>query len=122
MKILFDTCMPATLRRHFTGYEVILAAERGWEEYQNGDLLQVAQHEFDVIISVDTNIKYQQRLEAYEIGLIVLRSFRNTEPRLRELIPELLILLATIRPGEVVYLFTEEMKEIEKRRGREFKR
>ena len=122
MKILFDNCTPATLRRHFVNYEVTLAAERGWEEYRNGNLLEIAQHEFDVIISVDTNIKYQQRLEEYEIALIVLRAFKNTEPRLRELIPAVLILLAAIQPGEVVYLFTEEMKEIERRRGREFKR
>ena len=122
MKILFDNCTPATLRRHFIDYEVTLAAERGWEEYRNGDLLEVAQHEFDVIVSVDTNIKYQQRLEEYEIALIVLRGFKNTEPRLRELIPEVLILLATIQPGEVLYLFTEEMKEIEKRRRQAFKR
>ena len=104
MKILFDNCTPATLRRHFVGYDVTLAAERGWEEYRNGALLEIAQHEFDVIISVDTNIKYQQRLEKYEIALIVLRGFKNTGPRLRELIPDVLLQLATIQPGEVVYL------------------
>ena len=122
MKILFDNCTPATLRRHFAGYDVTLAVERGWEEFRNGDLLKIAQTEFDVIISVDTNIKYQQRLEEYEIALIVLRSIRNTEPRLRELVPETLILLETIQPRDVIYLFTEEMKEIEKRRGQGFKR
>ena len=122
MKILLDNCTPATLRRHFIGYDVTLAVEEGWEEFRNGDLLQVAQSEFDVIISVDANIKYQQRLAEYEIALIVLRSFKNTEPRLQELVPAALILLETIQPGEVVYLFTEEMKEIEKRRRQKFKR
>ena len=122
MKILFDNCTPATLRRHFVGYDVTLAMERGWEEFRNGDLLKIAQTEFDVIISVDTNIKYQQRLEEYEIALIVLRSIRNTEPRVGELVPETLILLETIQPRDVIYLFTEEMKEIEKRRRQKFKR
>lgn len=122
MKILFDNCTPATLRRHFVSHEITLATERGWEEYRNGDLLAIEQHESDVIVPVDTNIKYQQRLEGYEIALIVLRGFKNTEPRLRELIPDILILLATIQPGDVVYLFTEEIKEIEKRRGQMFKR
>ena len=80
MKILFDNCTPATLRRHLSSHEVILAAEKGWEGLKNGDLLRQAEGEFEVIISVDSNIKYQQQLADYKIALIVLRGLRNTEP------------------------------------------
>ncbi len=81
-----------------------------------------AQQQFDVLISTDSNLKYQQQLPNYNIGLIVLRGKTNTLPSLIELVPQILDLLETIQPGEVHYLFTAEMLEIEKRRGRLFKR
>lgn len=94
----------------------------GWGRLGNGELLSEAQQRFDVLISTDSNIKYQQRLSDYDISLIVLRGKTNALPSLVELVPQILDLLTRIQPGEVHYLFTEEMLEIEKRRGQQFKR
>ena len=121
-RILFDNCTPATLRKHLKPYDVTTAGEKGWEELKNGELLKRAEREFDVMISCDSNIKYQQRLPDFTIALIVLRGIKNAEPHLIELMPEVLSRLEHIQPGEIVYLFTEAMIEIEKRRGHEFKR
>lgn len=121
-RILFDNCTPATLRKHLKPYEIALAGDRGWEELRNGELLKQAQQEFDVLISCDSNIKYQQHLPDFSIALIVLRGIKNAEPHLKGLMPEVLSLIEQIQPCEVVYLFTEAMIEIEMRRGREFKR
>lgn len=93
-----------------------------WEHLDNGDLLNEAQPQFDAMISTDSNIKYQQQLPNYQIGLIVLRGKTNALPSLVELVPQVLDLLKTIQPGEVRYLFTSEMLEIEKKRGSQFKR
>lgn len=122
MKILFDHCTPVTLRKHLRPYEVKTSQEMGWGGLRNGDLLQLAQDQFEVLISTDSNIKYQQQLPNYNIALIVLRGRSNATPALLELIPSVLELLPKIQPGEVHYLFTAEMLEIEKRRGRPFKR
>ncbi|MGE0132228.1 MAG: DUF5615 family PIN-like protein [Blastocatellales bacterium] len=122
MKILLDHCSPATLKKHLEPHEVKTARQMGWGRLENGELLNEAQHEFDVLISTDSNIKYQQRLPDYNISLIVLRGRTNALPSLVELIPQILELLAQIQPGEIHYLFTEEMLEIEKRRGQQFKR
>jgi len=77
---------------------------------ENGELLREAQLQFDVMISTDSNIKYQQNLSNFQIGLIVLRGRTNALPSLMELVPRLLELLPTIQPNEVHYLFTAEMQ------------
>ncbi len=122
MKILLDHCAPATLRKHLEQHEVKTTRQMGWGRLENGELLSEAQQQFDVLISTDSNIKYQQRLADYDISLIVLRGKTNALPSLVELVPQILDLLTRIQPGEVHYLFTEEMLGIEKRRGQKFKR
>jgi predicted nuclease of predicted toxin-antitoxin system len=122
MKILLDHCAPATMRKHLKPHEVKTTQQMGWVRLENGDLLDEAQHQFDVLISTDSNIKYQRRISDCDISLIVLRGVTNALPSLVELVPQILELLTRINPGEVHYLFTEEMLEIEKQRGRQFKR
>jgi len=117
MKILLDHCAPATLRKHLAPHEVRTARQMGWDNLGNGNLLEKAQHHFEVMISTDSNIKYQQNLSNYKIGLVVLRGKTNALPSLIELIPSLLDLLPTVQPGEVHYLFTEEMLAKEKDRN-----
>lgn len=110
MKVLLDHCTPATLRKHLAPHEVKTARQMGWNGLENGDLLRKAQHQFDVMISTDSNIRYQQNLLNFQIGLIVLRGRTNALPSLMQLIPKLLDLLPTVQPTEVHYLFTIEMQ------------
>ena len=62
MKILFDHCVPKPLRRHIPGHEIKTAYEMGWSKLTNGMLLDVAQVEFDVLLTVDQNIRHQQSI------------------------------------------------------------
>ncbi len=110
MKVLLDHCTPATLRRYLAPHDVKTARQMGWNGLENGELLREAQHRFDVMISTDSNIKYQQNLSNFQIGLVVLRGKTNALPSLLELIPKLLELLPTLQPNEVHYLFTAEMQ------------
>src|SRR5947209_16192381 len=116
MRILFDNCTPATLRKYFKPHRVTLAVEQGWDGLKNGDLLRQAEQHFDVLISTDSNIQYQQNLANFDLALIVLRGLKNSEPFLVEVIPECLRTLETIQPGEVIYLFTDAAWEAEQRR------
>ena len=60
MKILLDHCAPAPLRRHLLPHFVETAAQHGWEEKENGDLLSAAEADgFDCLITADKNIRYQ---------------------------------------------------------------
>jgi hypothetical protein len=73
MLILLDHSTPAPLRYALTGHIVVEAVERGWERLINGDLLNAAEASgFDVLITADKNIRYQQNLSARKISLVVL--------------------------------------------------
>lgn len=90
----------------------------GWEELQNGDLLNQAQAQFEALISTDSNIQYQQQLPQYNIALIVLRSMTGRVAELEQLMPDCLKALEVIQPGECLYLFTDAAWEREQRYGK----
>ena len=73
MRILFDHSTPAPLRRHLPGHEVEEAFEFGWERLSNGELLDAAEKGgFEILITADKNIRYQQNLTSRKIALIVI--------------------------------------------------
>jgi predicted nuclease of predicted toxin-antitoxin system len=108
MRILFDKGVPVGLRRSLSHYTVTTVHDRGWDELENGDLLKIAQDQFDILITTDSNIKYQQRLTEYDIALIVLRAFNTKLESYLPLIPEIETVLMTIQPGEVVYIYADQ--------------
>jgi hypothetical protein len=73
MLILFDNGTPRGLARFLTGHSVEEARTRGWEEFANGELIDVAEQAgFNVMVTTDKNIRYQQNLKARKIALVVL--------------------------------------------------
>jgi predicted nuclease of predicted toxin-antitoxin system len=77
LKVLFDQNAPRPLARFLTKHVVTRSAELGWEALKNGELLKAAEAEgFDLIVTADRNIRYQQKLEDRKIALIVLPSGR----------------------------------------------
>ena len=73
MKILFDNGTPKPIARILAGHEVTFARQIGWHELQNGDLIQRAEEAgYQVLLSTDKNIRYQQNLTARKIALVIL--------------------------------------------------
>ncbi len=73
MRILFDQGTPAPLRNYLQEHQVSTAYELGWGNLKNGDLLQCAETQgFEVLVTTDTNLKYQQNLSEREISIVVL--------------------------------------------------
>ncbi len=73
MRILFDHGTPSGIARALTRHEVTEAIHRGWERLSNGELLAAAEREgFDLLLTTDKNIRYQQNLAARKIGIVVL--------------------------------------------------
>lgn len=73
MRILFDNGTPAPLRRHLKPHEVVLAKERGWATLANGLLLAAAEAEgFDLLLTSDKNMTYQQNMSSRLIAIVVL--------------------------------------------------
>lgn len=73
----------------------------GWASKENGELLRLAQSQFDVLVTTDQRLSYQQSVANMAIAVVVLVARRNKLEFLRLLIPELLRVLDEVRPGEV---------------------
>ena len=89
MKILFDQNVPRPLAGFLVGHTVVRSAERGWSELRNGDLLRVAEQQgFQVMVTADQNLAYQQNLTGRHLALVILPSVQwpKVEKRLAEAI------------------------------------
>lgn len=77
MRVLFDHGTPAPLISFLAGHTVTRAKDRGWDTLSNGDLLTIAEEAgFDLLLTTDKNIRYQQNLEGRHIALVVLSTPR----------------------------------------------
>ena len=106
MKVLLDECVPRKLGRELTDYEVITVTERGWSGIKNGNLLTLAAPEFDVFLTVDQNLKYQQNLKNLNIAIILLIARNNRLKTLLPLIPEVREALSKIAEGDFIHIGT----------------
>ena len=104
MKVLLDECVPRKLGRELTDHEVFTVTERGWSGIKNGNLLTLAAPEFDVFLTVDQNLKYQQNLKNFSIGIILLIARNNRLKTLLPLMPEVKEVLSKIAAGDLVYI------------------
>lgn len=102
MKLLLDECVTSYLKPDFAGHEVLTIEEAGFKGLKNGRLLEAAAGHFDVLVTVDQNLQFQQNLENVAIAVIVLKAKRSTYPMLKPLIPMIREALERIRPGEII--------------------
>ena len=78
----------------------------GWAMIKNGDLLSLAEEHFDVFVTVDRNLSFQQNLVSFKIAVVVLRARTNRLADLRPLVPKFLAVLSSAKPGAVTYIGT----------------
>ncbi|HEX7151559.1 MAG TPA: DUF5615 family PIN-like protein [Thermoanaerobaculia bacterium] len=100
MKILLDECVDWRLLRDLSNHYVRTVKQEGWEHIKNGALLRLAATRYDVFITVDGNLPYQQHVAALGLMVIVLKGQTTRLPDLRELLSALHETLATGQPGE----------------------
>jgi hypothetical protein len=82
VKVLFDQGTPVPLREFLSGHEVSTAYELGWSTLRNGELLAMADARgFQVFVTTDTNLRYQQNLQERRIAIVVLST--TSWPRIR---------------------------------------
>ncbi len=101
VRVLLDECLPRRLKRELLGHDARTALEMGWASKTNGELLALAAAEFDVFLTSDRNISYQQNVSAFEIAVIALVAGSNSIDDLRPLVPRILEALAIVNPGTV---------------------
>ena len=100
MKILFDHCTPAPLRRYLTGHVIDTAGERGWSTLRNGVLLAQAEaNGYDLLITTDQSIRHQQNFSQRRIALLLIMD--NSWPRIRSNIITIQESISQTRPGHI---------------------
>ncbi|WP_025144701.1 DUF5615 family PIN-like protein [Pedobacter jeongneungensis] len=90
MKLLLDENLPKRLKEHFEEHEIYTVRDMGWNGVKNGELLKLMiADEFDVLITFDKNLQFQQNFSKYTLPIIVLNAFDNTYLTLKEFIPQI---------------------------------
>jgi len=102
MRILLDESLPRRLRGELPGHAVKTVAQMGWSSLENGELLRSAADQFDVFVTADQNLQFQQNISALPIAVAVFVARTNKLEALRPLVPELLTRLATLQPRTLV--------------------
>jgi Domain of unknown function (DUF5615) len=101
VKVLLDECVDWRLSRAITGHDVKTAKQMGWASIKNGELLALASERFDVFVTVDRNLSYQQNVQALPIAIVVLDAKANRLADLLPLVPNLLSVIGSAKPGAV---------------------
>jgi hypothetical protein len=102
MRILFDHGTPAPLRHSLVGHTISTAHEMTWGELDNGALLKAAEGQFDVLVTTDQNLRYQQNLVGRSLAILVLPT--TSWPKIRDQGPRIVTAINALRAGDVVEL------------------
>lgn len=101
MRILLDEAMPVRMRSLFPGHEVRTVRYMGWLGRVNGELLALARGEFDVLVTCDQEMEFQQNITQADVPIVVLAAITNSQPDLEPLMPRVLEILPTLKRGDV---------------------
>lgn len=107
MRILIDECVDPRLKAAFPDHATKTVFEMGWSEMKNGDLLARAQGQFDVFITIDKGIEFQQDIPRLGLGIVVVSVPKNRIEYYRPLLPEIQNALNSVRPGQVIHVASE---------------
>ena len=109
MRILLDECVDQRLRRELPSHEITTVQEMGWAGKKNGELLGLAQERFQVFITVDRNLHFQQNLSKFNIAVLVLTATTNDFADLRALAPAVLDQLSKVM-GSGVWIIGQKQE------------
>jgi hypothetical protein len=100
--VLLDECVPRKLKRELPGHDVRTVTEMGWSGIKNGPLLRRASQEFDVFLTVDQGVEYQQNLAGLTLAVVVMVAKTNDIDDLQPLMSRVGDVLGQPSPGNVV--------------------
>jgi hypothetical protein len=104
VKVFLDECVDWRLARDIVGHDVKTARQMGWTTVKNGALLTLASQHFDVFVTVDRNLSFQQNLDKFSIAVVVLQAKTNRLADLRPLASSLLVAIESALPGAAKFI------------------
>ena len=102
MRLLLDECVTRYIKRDLGTHQVDTLQDARFKGLKNGVLLRAASGKYDVLITVDQNIPFQQNLGTFTIAVLILIARNNTYAMLKPLVPNALAVLETIQPGDMI--------------------
>lgn len=96
MRILLDESVPARLGPQLTGHTAVTVQRRGWASIKNGKLLELAAGEFDVLLTADKGMEYQQNLSTLPVAVLIVLARSNRMQDLAPAVPAILAALADL--------------------------
>ena len=102
MDILLDECIDQRLARDLTGHKVRSVPQMGWAGIKNGRLMALAEQQFDVFLTVDRNLSFQQNLPKFNIAVLVLHAPSNRLIDLQPLSSAILEILPKVQQGKSI--------------------
>ena len=100
MKILLDECVDRRFAKEILGHDVKTVPQMGWAGIKNGELMKLAETDFDIFLTVGRNLSYQQNLTKFNITLIVIKALSNRYEDLHPLAEILNIELNNLQPDK----------------------
>lgn len=101
MRVLLDENLPLDLANEIAGHDVETVIGAGWAGVANGKLLARASGRYDAFVTMDRNIQHQQNIAKLSFGVVLVRAVSNRLVHLRPLLPEILVALEALKPGEL---------------------
>lgn len=103
MRVLLDEQLPRHLAREITGHDIRTVQQCGWAGLKNGELLRAAAAEgFEILVTADRNLQFQQNLSRTVLGIVLLVAPSNALEDLLPLVPGLRAAISKSRPGQIL--------------------
>jgi predicted nuclease of predicted toxin-antitoxin system len=104
MKIILDECLPRRLIRDLNAYSVTTVPRQGWAGLKDRELIEKSEAEFDVFVTVDANLIFQQNLQSTNLFIIIIHAANSRYEKLEPLVPDILRELKQSNPGRIVHV------------------
>ncbi len=104
MNVFVDECVNYKLMPYLTGHSFVHATDTAWRSIKNGALLRLVAPAYDVFLTVDQNIPYQQNLKKFNLAFVILKAASLNIDDLLPLVPDALDALAHISVGDLVII------------------
>jgi predicted nuclease of predicted toxin-antitoxin system len=104
MRILLDECMNPRVRTAFADHQVKTVVEMGWSGITNGKLLSLAEKDFDVFVTLDQNLEYQQNTQRSRLGFLVVKVPDNKISRYEPIFADMRAAVERLQPGQIIHI------------------
>jgi len=103
-RVLFDENLPRLLRQKLSEFDIRTVQEEGWGSFRNGKLLRQAEGTFDVLLTADRRMEYQQKLASFQMGVVVIDTHSLQLGILERALNDIRAALNRVEPGQIIHV------------------